>query len=179
LCIFGREKKLAPTRGTVIASPPIRHGRRNRDEGKAAGPSERSGINRAGRSMELLPERAEHRTAPAAILTDPETIFWSKHGRPLCGDRAAIALLLKIIAFNTFGTNDVVSFYQFALSLHYHGLETYGNDIAFNHPPLVAHFWSDLKLAQLLRSREWHHVCSCCASLASSPTLWSCALSLP
>jgi hypothetical protein len=29
---------------------------------------------------------------------------------------AAIALLLKvIIAFNTFGTNDVVSFYQFAL----------------------------------------------------------------
>ena len=103
--------------------------------------------------MELLAERAELRTAPTSIQTDPGNNFLKQTLPGLCVViAAAIALLLKvIIAFNTFGTNDVVSFYQFALSLHLHGLEqTYGNDIAFNHPSLVAHFLEVIyKLAQL------------------------------
>jgi uncharacterized membrane protein len=55
---------------------------------------------------------------------------------------ALIALVLKlVIAWNTFGTNDVISFYKFAHSLNHHGLEqTYTSSIAFNHPPLVAHY---------------------------------------
>ena len=67
--------------------------------------------------MELLAERAELRTAPASIQTDPGNNFLEQTWPGLCVViAAAIALLLKvIIAFNTFGTNDVVSFYQFAL----------------------------------------------------------------
>ena len=60
---------------------------------------------------------------------------------------ALIAFFLKIaIALNTFGTNDVASFYLYARSLHDHGLEwTYRNGVpwgsnlaVFNHPPLTA-----------------------------------------
>ena len=53
---------------------------------------------------------------------------------------ALVAFALKLaIACNTFGTNDVVTFYQFAKSLHEHGLEwTYQHSISFNHPPLTA-----------------------------------------
>ena len=103
--------------------------------------------------MALLPERAELRTAPAAIQTDPGNNFPEQTWSGFCVVIvAAIAVLVKvIIALNTFGTNDAVSFYQFALSLHLHGLEqTYGNDIAFNHPSLVAHFLELIyKLAKL------------------------------
>jgi Glycosyltransferase family 87 len=62
---------------------------------------------------------------------------------------ALVALFLKLaIAYNTFGTNDVASFYMFALSLNDHGLEwTYRNGVVFlsnspvfNHPPLVAYY---------------------------------------
>jgi len=55
---------------------------------------------------------------------------------------AGIALILKLLmAWNTFGTNDVVTFYLFGKSLTDHGLEwTYQNTILFNHPPLVAHY---------------------------------------
>jgi len=55
---------------------------------------------------------------------------------------ALIALMLKLmIAFNSFGTNDVVSFYNFAKALSQHGLEwTYRHSIYFNHPPLVAYY---------------------------------------
>ena len=62
---------------------------------------------------------------------------------------AATGLLLKIvIAYNTFGTNDVVTFYGFARSLSDHGLEwTYRHGVVwlassalFNHPPLTAYF---------------------------------------
>jgi len=55
---------------------------------------------------------------------------------------ALLALLLKIsLAYFTFGTNDVVTFYQFARSLNDHGLEwTYAHNIAFNHPPLTAYY---------------------------------------
>jgi hypothetical protein len=62
---------------------------------------------------------------------------------------ALVAFVLKLaIAFNTFGTNDVVTFYSFARSLADHGLKwTYRQGIVwlpsspiFNHPPLVAGF---------------------------------------
>lgn len=55
---------------------------------------------------------------------------------------ATIACAIKLlVALNTFGTNDVMAFYQFGQSLSQHGLEhTYGSGIAFNHPPVVAHF---------------------------------------
>jgi hypothetical protein len=55
---------------------------------------------------------------------------------------AMLALGLKLaIAFNTVGTNDVVSFYQFGRSLTQRGLEwTYANNISFNHPPVVAYY---------------------------------------
>ncbi len=46
---------------------------------------------------------------------------------------AFIAFFLKLaIAYNTFGTNDVASFYMFAGSLRDHGLEwTYRNGVIF------------------------------------------------
>src|SRR4029077_17530213 len=61
---------------------------------------------------------------------------------------ALVAFFIKLaIALNTFGTNDVASFYVFARSLHDHGLEwTYRNGgpwssnyPVFNHPPLTAY----------------------------------------
>jgi uncharacterized membrane protein len=55
---------------------------------------------------------------------------------------AGSAFLIKIlIAWSTFGTNDVAFFYAFGKSLTLHGLQwTYASDIAFNHPPAVATF---------------------------------------
>jgi hypothetical protein len=55
---------------------------------------------------------------------------------------ALTAFALKlIIACTTFGTNDVITFYQFARDLHLHGLEwTYQNNISFNHPPVTANY---------------------------------------
>jgi hypothetical protein len=79
---------------------------------------------------------------------------------------ALIAFLLKLtIAFNTFGTNDVVTFYSFARSLSDHGLEwTYRQGVVwlpgspiftsapiFNHPPLTAYF---LRLINSLAHQE-------------------------
>jgi Gpi18-like mannosyltransferase len=63
-----------------------------------------------------------------------------------------IASAMKIaIAWNTIGTNDVVTFYKFATSIQNHGLEwTYTHDISFNHPPLTAYFLIGIyKLAHL------------------------------
>ncbi len=53
-----------------------------------------------------------------------------------------VALFAKlVIAWNTIGTNDVISFYHFAKALTERGLEwTYVSDVSFNHPPLVAVF---------------------------------------
>jgi uncharacterized membrane protein len=60
---------------------------------------------------------------------------------------ALVALFFKlVIAFNTFGSNDVVTFYTFARSLSEHGLEwTYRRGVVwlpvspiFNHPPVTA-----------------------------------------
>ncbi|MEY2537211.1 MAG: hypothetical protein QOG67_951 [Verrucomicrobiota bacterium] len=62
---------------------------------------------------------------------------------------ALVALLVKLtISYNTFGTNDAVSFYLFARSLSDHGLEwTYRQGVVwlpsgpiFNHPPITAGF---------------------------------------
>jgi Gpi18-like mannosyltransferase len=62
---------------------------------------------------------------------------------------ALVGFFLKLaIAYNTFGTNDVASFYMFAGSLRDHGLEwTYRNGViffsnfpVFNHPPLTAYY---------------------------------------
>ena len=55
---------------------------------------------------------------------------------------AGLALIAKLlIAWNTFGTSDVVTFYLFGASLTDHGLEwTYQNTILFNHPPLTAYY---------------------------------------
>jgi hypothetical protein len=63
-------------------------------------------------------------------------------GRQLVIASAGIALVLKLmIAWNTMGTNDVVTFYQFGKSLSQHGLEgTYKTHVYFNHPPLVSYF---------------------------------------
>lgn len=53
---------------------------------------------------------------------------------------ALVAFVAKLaIAFNTVGTNDVIAFYRFAQALSQQGMaSTYANQIAFNHPPLVA-----------------------------------------
>jgi hypothetical protein len=55
---------------------------------------------------------------------------------------AGIALVVKLLmAWNTFGTNDVVNFYFVSKSLVNHGLKwTYQNAIWFNHPPLTAYY---------------------------------------
>ena len=54
---------------------------------------------------------------------------------------ALIAAAAKIaVAFLTFGTNDVIAFYQFAKALDAHGLPwLYENSVMFNHPPLVGY----------------------------------------
>lgn len=60
-----------------------------------------------------------------------------------------VGLFLKLaIAYNTFGTNDVYTFYTFARSLSDHGLEwTYRQGVPglastpiFNHPPVTSYF---------------------------------------
>jgi Glycosyltransferase family 87 len=65
---------------------------------------------------------------------------------------AVVALIGKLlIAWTTFGTNDVASFYQFGKLLEQHGLEwTYLSSVAFNHPPLVAAFIQHIY--------EWDHI---------------------
>lgn len=53
-----------------------------------------------------------------------------------------IGVVLKlVIAFNTFGTSDVLIFYQFAKALTQHDLGwLYQHSIYFNHPPLTAYY---------------------------------------
>lgn len=89
---------------------------------------------------------------------------------PLPSDRsgliiavAALAAALKIlIALATFGTNDVVAFYEFAKAIEAHGLSwTYEHSILFNHPPLVGY---------LLRGLIW---------LTRQPALEQLGISFP
>jgi hypothetical protein len=67
---------------------------------------------------------------------------------------ALIALMLKlVIAFNTVGTNDAVSFYGFAKVLSQHGLEwAYRHIMYFNHPPLIAYY---LRGIYALTEQRW------------------------
>jgi hypothetical protein len=53
-----------------------------------------------------------------------------------------IGVVLKlVIAFKTFGTTDVLMFYQFAYALTQHDLAwLYQHSIYFNHPPLTAYY---------------------------------------
>ena len=64
------------------------------------------------------------------------------YGRMAVLIAAGIAFIAKLlIAWNTFGTNDVLTFYIFGKSLASQGLEwTYQNTILFNHPPLTAYY---------------------------------------
>ena len=59
---------------------------------------------------------------------------------------AVMASLLKVaIALNSFGTNDVLAFYQFAKAIDTHGLIwLYEHSILFNHPPLIGYFLGEL-----------------------------------
>ena len=90
--------------------------------------------------MLLTPTSAVSGTAgihsrSSSILQRDRTTFWVLTA-------ALVAFVLKlVIATNTFGTNDVITFYEFARSLNQHGLQwTYENDISFNHPPLTAYY---------------------------------------
>jgi uncharacterized membrane protein len=76
---------------------------------------------------------------------------------------AALAAALKVlIALATFGTNDVVAFYEFAKAIEAHGLAwTYEHSILFNHPPLVGY---------LLRGLIW---------LTRQPALEELGISFP
>ena len=67
---------------------------------------------------------------------------------------ALIALMLKlVIAFSSFGTNDVVTFYHFGKALNENGLEwTYRHSMYFNHPPLIAYY---LRGIYALTEQRW------------------------
>lgn len=92
---------------------------------------------------------------------------------------AGAALVLKLlIALNTFGTSDVVSFYNFGRHLSTHGLEwLYTNaqgvnavatnhgvqlyessEKAFNHPPLVAYYLQFIYRLSHVRSFEQNNI---------------------
>src|SRR5438552_13328774 len=98
--------------------------------------------------MELSrpPRPAEDIIAPLEKPASTITTAVSRSSGKRTAFWVAIAALLAAavkgaIAWNTIGTNDVVTFYQFGRSLQDHGLEwTYLHDISFNHPPLTAYF---------------------------------------
>jgi hypothetical protein len=78
---------------------------------------------------------------------------------------ALLSLACKLaIAYNTFGTNDVTTFYMFARSLNEHGLEwtyryggtLFSNGAAFNHPPATAYF---LELIDSASRRQFFQSC--------------------
>src|ERR1051326_6232745 len=78
---------------------------------------------------------------------------------------ALLSLVCKLgIAYNTFGTNDVTTFYMFARSLNEHGLEwtyryggtLFSNGAVFNHPPATAYF---LELIDSASRRQFFQSC--------------------
>ena len=82
-----------------------------------------------------LEKSASTITTPVSRSGGKRTAFW-------VAIAAVLAAAVKgAIAWNTIGTNDVITFYQFGRSLQDHGLEwTYVHNISFNHPPLTAYF---------------------------------------
>ena len=100
-----------------------------------------------GMELSRPPCPAEDIVAPLEKSASTLTTAVSRSGGKRTAFWVAIAALLAAavkgaIAWNTIGTNDVVTFYQFGRSLQDHGLEwTYVHDISFNHPPLTAYFF--------------------------------------
>src|SRR5712691_4216482 len=86
--------------------------------------------------------------ATATVIPQQATRERDALGRRSVLLAAGVALIAKLlIAWNTIGTNDVISFYHFGKSLTGQGLEsTYVSDVAFNHPPLVAAFIQHLSI---------------------------------
>jgi Gpi18-like mannosyltransferase len=86
-------------------------------------------------STDLSIESFSHEASRAA------THAWIRTNLGIVG-LALVALALKLmIASNTFGTNDVVTFYHFGKALNEKGLEwTYRHSMYFNHPPLIAYY---------------------------------------
>jgi hypothetical protein len=86
-------------------------------------------------SIDFAIARSSHEEFDSVAQTRRRTNLWIV-GFGLMG------LMLKlVIVFNTFGTNDVVTFYQFGKALNENGLEwTYRHSIYFNHPPLIAYY---------------------------------------
>ena len=79
---------------------------------------------------------------PASAITPAASQFSERRAGFWVALAALLAAAAKAtIAWNTIGTNDVITFYQFAASLQNHGLEwTYVHNVSFNHPPLTAYF---------------------------------------
>lgn len=86
-----------------------------------------------------LSASVEKTAAPLQKIRDRHVL-----GRQSVLIAAGLALIAKLlIAWNTFGTNDVFTFYLFGKSLAEHGLGwTYQSTILFNHPPLTAYYLS-------------------------------------
>jgi len=78
----------------------------------------------------------------AAILIGPVKEQIGAKERPYVLAAAAIALIAKlVIAWNTFGTNDVLISYLFGRTISEEGLGAmYRTTILFNHPPLTAYY---------------------------------------
>jgi Glycosyltransferase family 87 len=100
--------------------------------------------------------------ASAAKKTDlpaPKSRTRTRFGRSaILLAAAATALILKLfVAMDTFGTNDVITFYQIGHSLTEHGLKaTYSSSAAVNHPPLTAIFIEAIyRLDQTAGLREY------------------------
>jgi hypothetical protein len=96
--------------------------------------------------MELSLDR--HRPSVSCRAAAPEKRALPVNSSILVIGAAITGLFLKLLlAYNTMGSNDVVTFYSFARSLNDHGLEaTYRHGVAwlpvaplFNHPPLTAY----------------------------------------
>jgi hypothetical protein len=99
--------------------------------------------------MELSLDR--HRPALSCPTIAPEKRALRLNTSVLVIVAAIIGFALKlVVAYNTMGSNDVVTFYSFARSLNDHGLEaTYQHGVVwlpvaplFNHPPLTAYYLS-------------------------------------
>jgi hypothetical protein len=99
--------------------------------------------------MELSLDRGAPSVAPPAAL--PERATWQFNASiPVIGAALLGVVLKLLLAYNTIGSNDVLTFYSFARSLNDHGLEwTYQRGVVwlpaapmFNHPPLTAYYLS-------------------------------------
>jgi hypothetical protein len=98
-------------------------------------------------SIDFAIEKSSHEEIGSLAQSRRRTNLW------IVG-LALMALMVKlVIAFNTFGTNDVVTFYHFGKALNENGLEwTYRRSMYFNHPPLIAYY---LRGIYALTQQRW------------------------